>query len=321
MATHRQIEANRKNSALSTGPTSDEGKARSRANATTHGLSGAGVALLEEDADRVAERLVSWRPGYDLNGPEDEWTFRELVTESVRVDRCRVEERTLRGYEAERATLLWDDDRRLLVERLATRLHTDPALVARQLRATRHGCEWLLDQWQVLGEIDTWTEAHWSRVLDLLGVVPAFRGYTPEVAPAELVADEVSALEDLLASHARVDAMERSAAESGRPLDLSPTLKRLRRYESGCLRRLDAARKTLRNARREFPCLPQLPEPAPAPVSILPPPVEPEKAVACMAPAPAPVVVAAPPSFRPLASLAQGVNRAARRAARSQNRR
>ena len=40
MATEKQIEANRRNAALSTGPKTDEGKAQSRANAMTHSLRG-----------------------------------------------------------------------------------------------------------------------------------------------------------------------------------------------------------------------------------------------------------------------------------------
>jgi hypothetical protein len=38
MATKKQIEANRRNAALSQGPTTDSGRARSRLNATKHGM-------------------------------------------------------------------------------------------------------------------------------------------------------------------------------------------------------------------------------------------------------------------------------------------
>src|SRR5256885_551006 len=53
-ASAAQIAANRRNSQLSTGPKTDEGKARSRRNALKHGLTGEGVALPDEAAAEVA---------------------------------------------------------------------------------------------------------------------------------------------------------------------------------------------------------------------------------------------------------------------------
>ena len=57
MATQRQIEANRQNCRLSTGPRTEAGKAASSANALSHGLTAASTVVLpEEDADAF-ERL------------------------------------------------------------------------------------------------------------------------------------------------------------------------------------------------------------------------------------------------------------------------
>jgi hypothetical protein len=47
----RQIEANRRNALRSTGPTSEEGKRRSRQNAVRHGLSAETVVDIVEDID------------------------------------------------------------------------------------------------------------------------------------------------------------------------------------------------------------------------------------------------------------------------------
>ena len=56
-----RIAANRLNSARSTGPRTDAGKAASRANALKHGLTGAGVVMTDEqatDAGRLADELT-----------------------------------------------------------------------------------------------------------------------------------------------------------------------------------------------------------------------------------------------------------------------
>ena len=74
MTSLRQIEANRRNACLSTGPVTDEGKRKSRQNAVRHGLTAETVIEALEDADdyaafeqalgqsgAVAARAASWR--------------------------------------------------------------------------------------------------------------------------------------------------------------------------------------------------------------------------------------------------------------------
>ena len=55
MATKKQIEANRRNAKKSTGPKSEEGKAKSALNATKHGLTSRRVWLSDEDGERFRE--------------------------------------------------------------------------------------------------------------------------------------------------------------------------------------------------------------------------------------------------------------------------
>jgi hypothetical protein len=75
MSSIRQIEANRRNAQLSTGPKTEEGKSRSRQNAVRHGLTAETVISTLEDADDYAAFELAVASDYDAQSAVE----RELV--------------------------------------------------------------------------------------------------------------------------------------------------------------------------------------------------------------------------------------------------
>jgi hypothetical protein len=279
MASPRQIAANRRNAEKSTGPRTEEGKARCRGNALKHGMTGEGVVLPDDQAAAVAERREQWRDGFRPEGPEEEWLYEQLIVNSVRVDQCQAQEPAVRVYQARRAVLWWDEDRRLDAETLAAGLARRPALVALRLRQTAQGCDWLIERWRGLASAleaeasgGDWTDEQKSLAFDLLGVPAELRTAPPWAdagSPAALAAREIDELKAL--RNGPLDALddaEREAAERGVPLNPASgrDLARLRRYEAACLRRFRWAWDRLRARRDDVP-RPAVSGPTPSPVS------------------------------------------------------
>lgn len=93
MTSSRQIEANRRNAQLSTGPVTEEGKKRSRQNAVRHGLTAETVIDALEDAEDYAAFEMAVMTDYDAQSA----VKRELVL-------SKIQARHLQQYRQQRRT-------------------------------------------------------------------------------------------------------------------------------------------------------------------------------------------------------------------------
>jgi hypothetical protein len=82
-----RIAANRLNAQHSTGPKTDEGKERSRANALKHGLTGAGIVLPQTDDAEVKRRSITFASELNAVGDVGQTLARLAALNSVRMER------------------------------------------------------------------------------------------------------------------------------------------------------------------------------------------------------------------------------------------
>jgi hypothetical protein len=140
MTTQRQILANRRNSTLSTGPSSEIGKAASSKNALKHSMTSQKV-LFDTDLEKVETRYPEWCADLKPVGKVQEWLTRRMVMAAVRMETCENHEGSQRRNRAARVDGLWEVDRRAEIEVLADRLPRRPAVVAAKLCQSLYGCE------------------------------------------------------------------------------------------------------------------------------------------------------------------------------------
>jgi hypothetical protein len=254
MTTERQIASNQRNARLSTGPTTPEGKARSRANALKHGLAADTLVIDELEAD-FTERKSVWEQEYKPSTAEGRFALDAVVACTFRIEECRRNINARLDRDVTRACLIWDLDREADVALIASKLAKQPELVSRQLQASKHGVQLILRLWDRLGEsLDTkkgaWSDAEISTAFDLLGVPSHLRDgrapFNPAV-PGEDVyqyrrafafseGDRLRALESELA---RVDRREREHAETGAAVLGTKPVVLLLRYERQAWQRYD----------------------------------------------------------------------------------
>jgi hypothetical protein len=246
--------ANRQNALKSTGPKTEEGKEKSRANALKHGLCAS--ILVPEDLEAVRQRSDEWYQSLKPQNSHQGWQVDQVAVISLRIDRCERMERRLRDREMLHAELVWDDDRRLEAEALGAKLSRRPGEVMRQLRATPQGCDWLLERWAVLAreasEKQAWTPDQTRMAFDLLGTLPEARegrqpgdlvdldGHVIEASVGPLRVAR-RAIEDLKSRRdvvADLDEVDRSLVKVDQFDETNSELKRLRRYENTLHNRL-----------------------------------------------------------------------------------
>ena len=293
MASDRQIEANRLNASKSTGPKTDEGKARSRANAWKHGMAAEGVGVDEAASPAFVARRESWGREYRPRTEAAAWALDRVVAESFRIERSEGGFDALVAEHADRAAVSWESDRRAEAATLAGRLARDPMVVSRRLETSRYGCEVMIETWDRLRsaavENGEWSESESSTALDLLGLHPILRkGRTPLDPPdagdrkswlVGLADSEIGRLEASKAGGLdELDELARRRAERGIGVELTPDGLRLLRYQRDAWRRYRLALRDVGT-----PAAPTVEAPAPPATLAKPAPA----AVAGRRPAPA----------------------------------
>jgi hypothetical protein len=280
MATEKQIEANRRNGALG-GPKTEAGKARSRLNATKHGLAGESADVEAAMSPEFQKRRAEWAEEQNLVGKAGHWAMDRAVAASLRVERCERTIDVLCEKEKERARLIWDEDRAIEAATIFGRLAKDPLLASCQLQATLAGTALLIEAWLKLASalasgVD-WSESEASKALDLLGVAADLRsGRTPIDDPEggdpvtfrrSLALDEYERLETLRdEALIPLDQMDQRHAMAGDVALLSARAKLILRYERDAWKHYrDSMKevKTLAEA-EDAPAPPPPPVPAPS---------------------------------------------------------
>ena len=167
---------NRQNASKSTGPKTDEGKARSRRNALKHGLRAQALALPNEDPAVVAARSDAWNDYYRPQSPAAQHLVNECVAATILSDRVRSYHEAALAKQIRDADDDWEVEREEAVETLAEGLKTDPARAARGLSRTGHGCRWLIAAWRrllaALHDGGCWTGPECDEAIRLLGFHP-----------------------------------------------------------------------------------------------------------------------------------------------------
>jgi hypothetical protein len=118
MSSFRQIEANRRNARLSTGPVTEEGKNRSRQNAVRHGLTAETVIDALEDAEDYAAFEMAVTADYDAHTAVERELVLRLASLLWRLRRATAIETGLFNVQA-RQILLFRQRRRAHQERQA----------------------------------------------------------------------------------------------------------------------------------------------------------------------------------------------------------
>jgi hypothetical protein len=281
-ASPAQIAANRANALKSTGPKTPEGKARSRANALKHGLTGDGTVLPAADAEEVQRRDEALQAEFQPSTEFGVMMVRRIALLSVRMERCAGHETATINLRVSRAGDDFDDRRADDADALFESLPDAPAANVRRLRRTEEGIDRLLSAWQGLTDdlddtLPYWGEAHTALAENLTGhktgsvPVPPVRklalllqmSMAPTPGPHPALRDPVTPRQKLVALIEREMAALRAAREALDPeqraqeralaselalFDPSDEATLARRYEAAAERGLFRALRELRAA-------------------------------------------------------------------------
>ena len=265
MASEKQIQANRRNAALSTGPKTDEGKAQSRANAMTHSLT-ATTLKPHDQKEKSKARYAAWSVSLMPEDELQEFHLEIAVEASLRIENCQARELERKIELAEIASdsgPKWETDRKREVAKLGRSLKRNPEMIALQLRSMPAGREWLIDRWKFLlmavaeGQTSSWRVAESNLALDLMGRPGLYRDLVLERAnpfvdsntTRALILQQIAGLEAEQQDDVKEDTKLRSLHIRGLILESDSSLTLIRRYETTAQRQFDKALKSIRKTK------------------------------------------------------------------------
>ena len=126
MTSFRQIEANRRNARLSTGPVTEEGKRRSRQNAVRHGLTVETVIDALEDAEDYAAFEMAVAADYDAQSAVERELVLRLASLLWRLRRATAIESGCSGSRPSISCSSGDGDRHIGTARRSSMSRTGP---------------------------------------------------------------------------------------------------------------------------------------------------------------------------------------------------
>jgi hypothetical protein len=227
MTTERQIAANRTNSQRSTGPTSEEGRARSSQNATKHGCFSKKAAFAREESYAFENRRMKWMGIADAQDDREEFLVYLNVCQSADFEHAQQAEVS----RIERRIRNSDEDEENEVYKLGKRLFHDPSgptplygiepvyqhkkrtsgngdpedpndphLLVRELQRSQKGCEWLIQQWEeIRAQLEPGRSLmgfHRLKLVRLIGRQPVQAVEDRRVALIYVASNEIEHLDD-----------------------------------------------------------------------------------------------------------------------------
>ncbi len=170
-----RLAANRENCRRSTGPRTAAGKERSRRNGLKHGLTGAGIVVPDEDVAAIQGRFDALEAELIAGSELGRILVHRVALLSVRLERSARHEAAAIGERMRSAEADFDEGRSAEVDRLMSRIASEPASVARRLIRTPEGIDRMVASY---GDLKHdlirdngfyWSDAHQERAENLMG--------------------------------------------------------------------------------------------------------------------------------------------------------